>query len=118
MTAITHRATRGSQTPRMGRPQMIDIDTESFDEGRIASCLEANMMRLIRGRRPWGSICPSEAARWAGAELGLDWRELLQPARELAAELAERGVVEVMQRGHSVDPRHAAGPVRVRLKQR
>ncbi|HVF34419.1 MAG TPA: DUF3253 domain-containing protein [Candidatus Saccharimonadia bacterium] len=102
----------------MGRPQMISIDTDGFDEGRIASCLEANMMRLMRGRRPWGTICPTEAARWAGAELGLDWRALLQPARELAVELAERGVIEMLQRGHTVDARHVQGPVRVRLRTR
>lgn len=118
MTAITQWRAPGSHTRAMGRPQMISIDTDGFDDGRIASCLEANMMRLMRGRRPWGTICPSEAARWAGAELGIDWRELIQPALELAADLAERGVVEVMQRGHSVDARLAAGPVRVRLKTR
>ena len=100
----------------MGALPMIRIDTDAFDAGRIAACLEANMMRLMRGRRPWGTICPSEAARWAGAELGLDWRELLEPARTLAAELAERGVVEMIQRGHAVDPRAVEGPVRVRLK--
>src|SRR5687768_11072595 len=102
----------------MGAPQTIRIDTDSFDAGRIAACLEANLLRLIRGRRPWGTVCPSEAARWAGAELGIEWRELLEPARDLAAELAERGVVEVMQRGHAVDPRKATGPVRIRLKPR
>ena len=100
----------------MGALPMIRIDTDAFDAGRIAACLEANMMRLMRGRRPWGTICPSEAARWAGAELGIDWRELLEPARALAAEMAERGLVEVIQRGHAVDARAAAGPIRVRLK--
>ncbi len=98
----------------MGHPLMIEHD--EFDEGRIAICIESNLMRLMRGRRPWGTICPSEAARWAGAELGIDWRELVEPARELTNELAAKGIVEVMQRGHPVDPRIAQGPVRVRLK--
>ena len=102
----------------MGHAQMIDTDTDRFDEGRIAACLEANLLRLARGRRPWGTICPSEAARWAGAELGVDWHALMQPAREIAAELASRGVVEILQRGHPVDPRIASGPVRVRFKAR
>ena len=102
----------------MGHAQMIENETDRFDEGRIAACLEANLLRLARGRRPWGTICPSEAARWAGAELGVDWHTLMQPAREIAAELAARGVVEILQRGHAVDPRTASGPVRVRYKPR
>lgn len=118
MIVVTQPGAFGFHTAAMGRPQTISIDHDAFDEGRIASCLEANMMRLMRGRRPWGTICPTEAARWAGAELGLDWRALQQPARELAAELAERGVIEVLQRGHAVDVRRTQGPVRVRLKHR
>ena len=102
----------------MGHAQMIENEPDRFDEGRIAACLEANLLRLARGRRPWGTICPSEAARWAGAELGVDWRALTQPAREIAAELAARGVVEILQRGHAVDPSVAQGPFRVRYKPR
>ncbi|OLR91776.1 DUF3253 domain-containing protein [Actinokineospora bangkokensis] len=71
---------------------------------RIAEVLRA---RLARGT----SACPSEIAR---ALRPRGWRPLMDPVREVAARLAERGELEVTQRGEPVDPARARGPVRYR----
>ena len=50
---------------------------------------------LLRARRQGTTICPSDAARVAGGE---DWRDLMDAAREVAAELHADGVAEVPER--------------------
>jgi hypothetical protein len=72
--------------------------------------LAAAMRALLRHRRPEATICPSDAARVAGGE---SWRDLMDEAREVAAELAREGIVVVRQRGADVDPAAAAGPIRL-----
>ena len=72
--------------------------------------LAAAMRALLRHRRPDSSICPSDAARVAG---GAAWRDLMDAAREVAAELARQGVITVRQRGADVDLAAAVGPVRL-----
>jgi len=66
---------------------------------------------LLRARAPGASVCPSEAARAVDPE---GWRGLMDAARRTAALLADRGEVQVTQRGRPVDVRAARGPVRVR----
>ncbi len=73
--------------------------------------LEELVLELLARRAPGATICPSEAAR-AAAE---DWRALMPAVRARAAEMADRGVLEVTQRGEVVDARTARGPVRLRL---
>lgn len=72
--------------------------------------LAATVRTLLRHRRPEATICPSDAARVAG---GADWRTAMDPARQVAAELAATGMVEVRQGGVAVDPATATGPLRV-----
>jgi uncharacterized protein DUF3253 len=72
--------------------------------------LAAAMRALLRHRRPESTICPSDAARVAGGE---SWRDLMDEAREVAAELAREGIVVVRQRGADVDPAAAVGPIRL-----
>ena len=72
--------------------------------------LAAAMRALLWHRRPEATICPSDAARVAGGE---SWRELMEQAREVAAELARAGTVVVRQHGADVDVATAAGPVRL-----
>jgi len=79
------------------------------DEGR-ADRLRAAILTLLRARDPESTICPSDAARVAG---GADWRPAVPAARDVAAGLADAGVVDVRQRGRSVDPRQARGPLRI-----
>ncbi|ACU54912.1 conserved hypothetical protein [Acidimicrobium ferrooxidans DSM 10331] len=78
----------------------------------IDVALEGAICDLLVGRRPGGSICPSEAARAVGGDR---WRELVEPARAAARRLATRNVVEITQHGRPVDPATARGPIRIRL---
>jgi hypothetical protein len=84
-------------------------DGATTADGRRAR-LAAAMRALLRNRRPDSSICPSDAARVVGGE---SWRDLMDAAREVAAELARQGVVTVRQRGADVDLPAAVGPVRL-----
>ena len=73
--------------------------------------LVASIRSLLALRADGATICPSEAAREVGGD---DWRDLMQPARDAARELADAGEVEVTQRGEVVDVTTARGPVRIR----
>ncbi|WP_252976220.1 DUF3253 domain-containing protein [Janibacter melonis] len=73
--------------------------------------LEAAIHELLAARSPDATICPSEAARRVGGD---DWRDLMQPARDVGARLADAGEVEATQGGEVVDVRPARGPIRVR----
>ena len=75
--------------------------------------LEEVILGLLRQRKPGASICPSDAARAARPE---GWRALMDDVRAAAARLADRGDVEVTQRGRPVDIGTARGPVRIRLR--
>lgn len=73
--------------------------------------LAATMRTLLRRRREDSTICPSDAARVAGGDR---WRDLMDDARAVAAELHAAGVVEVRQRGERVaDPAAVRGPIRL-----
>jgi len=78
-------------------------------EGRRAR-LAAAMRALLSHRRPEATICPSDAARIVGGE---SWRDLMDTARDVAAELARQGVLVVRQRGVDIDMATASGPVRL-----
>lgn len=72
--------------------------------------LRASMLDLLAGRAPTSTICPSDAARAVGGD---GWRAAMPLARDVAARLADEGVVEVRQHGERVDVRTARGPVRI-----
>ena len=72
--------------------------------------LAAAMRALLWHRRPESTICPSDAARVAG---GASWRDLMDPAREVAAELARDGVIVVRQHGADIEVATAVGPIRL-----
>jgi hypothetical protein len=44
------------------------------------------------------------------------WRDLMEPARQAAARLVDRGEVEITQGGRVVDLATAKGPVRIRRR--
>lgn len=73
--------------------------------------LEAAIRELLAARSADATICPSEAARQVGGD---DWRDLMQPARDVVARLADAGEVEATHCGEVVDVRTARGPIRVR----
>ncbi len=72
--------------------------------------LAAAIRVLLRHRKPEATICPSDAARVVG---GTTWRELMDPAREVAGDLAGDGIIVVRQHGSDVDLGTAVGPVRL-----
>jgi hypothetical protein len=80
---------------------------EPSDEG-LRARMTAAAYTLLR-HRPEGTVCPSEVARVVGGE---GWRGHSATVRGLAWDLADRGVVEVRQRGAAV-PRGAKGPIRL-----
>lgn len=73
--------------------------------------LEAAIEALLDRRR--ATICPSEAARAVGGD---GWRSLMEPARAAARRLHAAGRIDVLQRGHVVDPSTARGPIRLRRR--
>jgi len=78
----------------------------------LGQALERAILELARARAP-GSICPSEVAR----ELAPDgWRDLMQPTRDAARRLVQRGLVDITQGGRPVDPSTARGPIRIRVR--
>lgn len=73
--------------------------------------LEESILSLLAERARGATICPSEAARAVGGEA---WREQMEPARQAARRLVERGVIVITQQGRVVDPSTAKGPIRLR----
>jgi hypothetical protein len=97
--------------PDAARPRIRDAELalgqrDDDQSERLAAAMRA----LLRNRRPESTICPSDAARVVGGE---SWRDVMDPAREVAAELARQGVITVRQRGADVDLAAAVGPVRL-----
>lgn len=76
--------------------------------------LEATILDLLARRTPTATICPSEAARAVGGDDEARWRPLMEPARQAARRLVERGEAVITQGGQVVDPATAAGPIRIR----
>ncbi len=75
--------------------------------------LERTIIDLLEQRRDGATICPSDAAKAAG---GADWRPLMQPTRDAARRLVERGRIDITQSGEVVDLDSARGAIRLRLR--
>jgi hypothetical protein len=84
-------------------------DAPDADPERI----RATILKLLQRRETGKTICPSDAAR---ALAGERFRPLMTPVRDVAAELADEGRIEVTQSGRPVDPRGTRGPIRLRLR--
>lgn len=84
---------------------------------------KAHLERLLDKRAHPKTMCPSEAARaLTGDDLeesgASNWRELMQPLRQLVFEMRDAGEVEILQKG-VVLPLHqtleeTTGPIRLR----
>ena len=83
----------------------------------IDQLLESAITTLLDNRAGNATICPSEVARLVANEQGGgndSWRDLMEPARSAARRLVAAGHVEIVQRGHVVDPSTAKGAIRIR----
>ncbi|MEQ8208411.1 MAG: DUF3253 domain-containing protein [Lacipirellulaceae bacterium] len=87
---------------------MDQSTAETFSDEQIAE----EILRLVNLRGPKKSICPSEAARHLG---GGDYRDIMQQVRDVAAELITKGELRATQKGETVDPDTARGPIRLAL---
>lgn len=74
---------------------------------QIAAAIDGLLARRAAGR----TICPSDAARALDPEA---WRERMDAVRAVAFAMADRGELEITQRGVVVDGRAARGPIRLR----
>jgi hypothetical protein len=75
--------------------------------------LEVAILELLDQRAEGATICPSEAARRVAETAGVPWRDLMEPAREAARALVDRGEVVITQGGTVVEPR-TGGAIRIR----
>lgn len=80
----------------------------------VDQLLENAILGLLGERKAGATICPSEAARSVEPD-DEGWRPLMEPARSAARRLVDRGLIEITQKGHVVDPSTARGPIRLRL---
>ncbi len=78
------------------------------------TALQNAIFKLLAGRAPDATICPSDAAR-AVYPAAAQWRAAMPTVRAVAAQLVDKGQLEVTQGGKVVDIRTAKGPVRLRL---
>ncbi len=84
-----------------------------------------HLNRLLDSRSFPKTICPSEAARALSAadlqRAGVEsWRDLMPAIRELAFELRDEGVLDILQKGEILPVSQAiqqtVGPIRLRRK--
>lgn len=78
--------------------------------------IRETILNLLRERDEGKTICPSEVARALGGDSRSDWEPLMEPVRDVAANMADEGVLAITQRGHTVDLATAKGPIRLRLR--
>jgi hypothetical protein len=88
---------------------------ETASDDDLRARVEATIDALARHRAPDRTICPSDAARVVG---GSSWRRRMDLVRQVAAEMAERGLIDVTQRGVVVTDAVWHGPVRLRSRAR
>ncbi|WP_204360329.1 DUF3253 domain-containing protein [Kocuria sp. BT304] len=71
---------------------------------------EAATIRALLRHRAGKTICPSDVARTLGGE---QWRDLMPQIRDVAGDMAGVGEITVTQKGETVDPCTARGPIRL-----
>lgn len=77
-----------------------------------ADDLERRILEMLASRAATSTICPSDVARQVAPD---DWRPLMDPVRDAAQRLVDRGEVEITQKGEVVDLATVRGPIRIRL---
>jgi hypothetical protein len=75
--------------------------------------LESTILELLARRGSGKTICPSDVARLHNPN---DWQKLMEPTRAAARRLVAEGRIVITQRGKVVDPEHAKGAIRLRIR--
>ncbi len=75
--------------------------------------LESAILDLLAHRGPGKTICPSDVARLHNPN---DWQKLMEPTRAAARRLVAEGRIVITQKGKVVDPEHAKGAIRLRIR--
>jgi hypothetical protein len=95
-------------------------NSDELPDANTQQAIEAAILTLLAQRKPGATICPSEAARLHYTNTTNQpseadgWRQLMGPVRGVARIMAQRGVIEITQKGEPVDPQHFTGPIRLR----
>ncbi|WP_348256327.1 DUF3253 domain-containing protein [Leptolyngbya sp. PL-A3] len=71
------------------------------------------ILAKLQARGPNNTISPAEVAQDL---VGERWRSLIERVRQIGIELANAGIIQVLQEGQVVDPRTARGSIRYGLK--
>lgn len=79
---------------------------------KIDQQLEQAILSLLATRPRGESICPSEAIQTLFPEK--PWRDHMEQTRQAARRLVAQGQIEILQKGQTVDPSTAKGPIRLR----
>jgi Protein of unknown function (DUF3253) len=75
--------------------------------------LESTILEILSRRGPGKTICPSDAARLLNPN---GWEELMEKTRAAARRLVAEGRIVITQRGKVVDPAHAKGAIRLKIR--
>lgn len=70
--------------------------------------------KLLDGRAPAASICPSDVARALAPDNETAWRSLMPDIRRVAGALSADGLLRVTRKGVVVDALSGGGPIRLR----
>ncbi|MDZ4848755.1 MAG: DUF3253 domain-containing protein [Pirellulaceae bacterium] len=89
------------------RTRWMQQESQEPDDKEIRD----EILRMLMMDAPGTSICPTDVAR----SLRSYWRQWMPLVREIAAEMARDGEIEVIHQDKIVDIETAKGPVRLRL---
>ena len=73
-------------------------------------------MDMLNQRARGATLCPSEAARAVFGSDSDEWKAAMEPTRQAARRLVAEGRLVITQGGKVVDPSHARGPIRLRIR--
>ena len=117
------RASSSSSSRSSSASNSASSDSASSDSAATSSSatepesarVERCLLRLLRARTAHRTLCPSECARALFVDEA-EWRSRgMSAVRSAARRLAQRGALQVEQRGRVVDAATARGPIRYRL---
>lgn len=82
-----------------------------------AERLQALILEQCRAAGDGKTVSPDEVARAAGGNPNdtPTWRPLLRSVRKAAADLQDRGEIQVLRKGKPVDIRSAKGVIRLKI---